>query len=439
MNKINYNNQSKQIGIAALLVTVMLALIAGVATIYVNRSGLLLQRSVTNNSQSVMATQAAEAGINAFYAQIKSDIDLINSTGSDGVILRTNSVTSAASCAPATSNMPYEITSTYSDSSKQQFAPDKYFKAELPLLGALSNVNPQLAYRVQAKLSNNKLYITSEGLTGSESGLINNGNSSDSYAKIRRTIPIAGGLNLPNTAVTIGGYADSSGSINIGTTYLSDPKPLCAVAFGDEYNYRGSPSYTCSAGGACSPLQDASLQTNLFEKIFNSSKSDYKNSKANRVLPNCTGPITVTDNEVVWISGDANNCTISGSNKAIIIVEGNVTGSLVASGFVYATNVFQNGAMTITGSLAIESKWDIGNSATYLNGFHQFPNHKNDSDITQLFNDGITDSVYGPASARPLTGTHDAKGAIHVFYKPLVLIPVDPLGTTISSNSWIDF
>ncbi|WP_200917929.1 hypothetical protein [Jeongeupia sp. HS-3] len=427
-----------------MLVTVLIALVAAVASVYASRATLTAQQSASNDYQQMLARTAAEEGADQFTKQVLDDLaELSKATPGTTYVLQAGTSSPSSTCAPGSAELPYEFKSTYADSTnKKIFANSKFYTRSVSPIAAVTGTDQGTAWAVRAQISGDKILLDSVGCTGNAGVGHAICSAAPTLARTRRTLELEGLVNLGSSAVTVGNYVDSRGAINVTTATPSDPKPKCAMTYGDSYNYVGSPGLQCESG-ACIPLANAGLKNNLFQQIFGATKADIA-ANADRVLAGgCAGSsITgLVDDEVVWINGDVTNCTFEGSTKAVIIVNGNIRGSLRATGLVYANNLYQSGEVEVLGSIVVENAWDKGAlGELFTNGYHQYPNHINDEAPGATFSDGVFSPTYGAAPTnQSLTVTHSASGAIKVNYKSFTFKPIVPIVTKSFPGSWIDF
>ncbi|WP_148715143.1 pilus assembly PilX family protein [Chitinolyticbacter meiyuanensis] len=414
------NRAARQNGAAALFVTLILVAIATIATMYANRSAYLFQKSSVNQYQYNMALGAAEAGMNAFIAQLEADLQQIEtSTTPATTLIQSSSGGSSSSCAPGSASSSFAFKNSYAATNDQVFDSDKYYTGLYSLVGtAISGVNPGLGYRVQARFDGGVLSVISEGCAGNtETG--NNICSGDvARAKVRRQLKVTGGFAIGDTAITVGNYADAWGAAHI-TANAGRPLPSCSVLYGDSYAYGGSQNYQCKTG-ACPPEKNTALSTNLFSSLFNGqTKQQIKQVAGSNVFTGCP-PATSYSNKVVWIEGDlSSSCAISGTDM-VIVINGAIRGQLQTTGssFVYTNNVYGTGSFDITGSIAIEDSWDVAPLGQIISGS---ANGKMDSN----------DPFKAP--------THAFSGTQKITYEKVG--PPDSLKKKINSDSksWVDF
>ncbi|XZG71535.1 hypothetical protein ACTSKR_06660 [Chitinibacteraceae bacterium HSL-7] len=434
-----------QQGVAALLVTVLIALVAMIAGVYTSRSTVAANQGVSNDYRQMQSRVAAEEGLDAFLKQINADLAILdaNPMATNTVILESATPAASGSCAPGSAALPYQFRPNYTQGTNRLvFANNKYFTGNATGVSSVAGADRKGAWRVQAQISGNQILIAGEGCTGNTQSAhltCTDGSSKlPDLALVRRKIKLSGTVSLGDSALTVGNYFDSSVSLDVTRAVPTDPLPACAVTYGDSYSMTGSPALSCQSG-SCTPLQNPGLKNQLFEQVFGASKAEIA-AHADRTLSGCSGStVPVAANEVIWINGDVNNCTFSGSSQAVIIVNGNVTGSLAATGLVFANNVYQNGALTVTGSAIVENAWDWGPAGELkTKDWWEYPNHKDDASGA-TFNDGLDSAVYGPAIPNTLDQTHTARGSIKINYKRFPFkSPIPPTSNSVVA-SWVDF
>ena len=419
--KKTYLTLNRQQGIAALLVTVMIALIATTATIYANRGSLLLQKSANNNYQNAISIQAAEEGANVFIQQIEADLAAIAGGATTGIILKKTTVTSTAtSCAPTLGgSLPYEFTATYIDSNPKEFGLTKFYTppaGTFGLINSISGINIEPSYRIQAKISGNKINLTSEGYT-----------ESNTKAKIRKSIAFNGTLSIGSSALTVGGWYDALGAATVKYNAGIGPYAKCAVLVGESFSSASPTDYFCEnptnsdTSISCNPTVQTGIQSTLFKNTFGKDKPTLKASlPPAQVFAVCAGgTIAAPPNKIIWIDGSITNCTITGIN-VVVIVDGAVTGAMTMDGFLYVNDYYPTGSSTITGSMVVENGYDKGPQGAIYG--------------TPPSANGKTDAT-NPWKAH----THSANVTTEIIYKPYSgdggLVPE----ISSISSSWIDY
>ncbi|UXY14225.1 pilus assembly PilX N-terminal domain-containing protein [Chitiniphilus purpureus] len=409
----------RQRGAAALFVTLMLVAIATIATLYANRSAYLFQRSSVNQYQYNLALGAAEAGMNAFIAQVEADFQNINTT-STTIIEKDTGAGGATSCLPGSGASNVKFRNAYATANNQRFDGTKYFTGTYDLVSSpASGVNPALAYRVQGRLDGGVMSIISEGCMGNTGSGHNTCSGEVPRAKVRRQVKISGGISLGDTAVTIGNYGDTWQSIHVTATTAAK-YPTCAVMYANSFEDYGSTSYQCKAG-TCDPEDpEPSLASNLFTKIFGKSKSEIKTAAGANVYTGCPPTGTYTS-KIIWLEGDVTGtCTINATNSFIVINGAlkPVNFNVVGSGFVYANNVYGEGTIDIMGSIAVESTWDVAPEGQVI---------------------GSNANTRFDAANGSLAPTHAYKGSTKVTYEKVDGSGILPPELNSASKSWADF
>lgn len=442
-NKTYLRPPHYQQGVAALIVTLLISLIATVATVYTSKNSLLTQKGSSNNAQNMMAMQAAEEGIQTFVQQIRDDLAAIEDGAATGVVLMPDpDPTASTSCDPGGAALPFMFTATYhkgtTGTDKLVFKDDKFFDrpaAQSEMVRVVAETNLGLNYRVKAIMVGRDMFISSTGLA-----------AGGSEATVRKQITLNGGMSLGDSAMTVGGYFDMALAAHI-TANAGSALAKCSVNYGDSYAITGTENYKCfkegdANGQNCPASQSDKVKTGLFESVFSKSKAELKASlPPSQILASCNGPIAGIPNKYLWIEGDATNCVVSGENS-IVIVNGNIIGGIKlvdkvgvggaieykADGVVYAKNAYLDGETDVTGSIYIENAVDVaelGTPITHIGGGlagTTTPNTKLDGqDADRSF-------------------THSGQGSLKITYKKYSGSDPDPDKTATSINSsWIDF
>ncbi|MBM5570293.1 MULTISPECIES: pilus assembly PilX family protein [Deefgea] len=421
----------KQNGIATLAVTLILVLIATVATLYANRQAFIFQKTSANYYANNKAFEAAEAGANEFAARIQSDLNIISTGGTGTEIITPTVATGATACRDNFFNA-YSFVSDFADStSPNQFASDRYFSKRLKENGAPDSLG--LGFRVRAVMNGLSMTITSTGCADDSTATPSNTapacvTAGQPTATVSVVLPLKGRFNPNKAGFSVKGYADSRGSI---TSNNSNPPTtgFCPIVSGDSFTRNGA------TDGTITPYSDiaALTQDQYFEMYFGSPKSEVKAAAtAAGTVFNSSGCPTVTGNPLtVWIEGDFNpgSCTISAKN---VIVNGNIIGNslnLQVNGLLYANNLYsKSGTISVLGALAIAGDLDaaaLGQTFSNFDGTQ--PNAVN----------GKTDATNGA-----LFSTHSMNGSTHVVYDPTKLgNPIPPGGSAsqFKAGLWRDF
>ncbi|WP_162143312.1 hypothetical protein [Chitinilyticum aquatile] len=442
--------QKKQRGVAALLITILIALIATTAVFYSSRGAVQVQRNTAGNYQLSIAQQAAEEGASQFLRQIQDDMESIQKSIQDdpnnpkpGKILEKESTPAGAtSCIPGDGNFPYDFVKEYrageTGSDRKTFKADKFvipdtgYHAPIDSKDTLTALGIQQgsSWRVQGHIAGNRLYIRAEGCMGEDDCKAEK-DSKDTLlprAVVRRVTLLKGTLGVSSSALTIGQYYDNRTAIAAKEPTPGSGLPQCAVAYGDSYSQEGAGHYFCKAnkngGSGCEPQKEPGLKNKLFESFFGGmSKAELKASlPATNILAGCpTGTIDVEKDNYYWINGDISNCTISGG-PAVVIINGTVSGSFTATGMIYMNNFNPQGSGTVTGKLIVEGYLDAAAPGTIINDAGGFPiaNGKNDAEQSRT--------------------THAGNSSLALFYKEYSF-PSPPGGPKLdaTSGNWIDF
>ena len=441
------NRISKQQGIAALVVTLLITLIATVATVYASRNSLISQKASDNSYQATVAAQAAENGMNDFIIQIQADMtELAKSTPNNALIkiLKKAAPPAAAAAGCALSG---SATSQY-----ELKNPTQYFTGSITPVNAISGVDQKSAYRVNAEFAaDGTLNIKSEGCVGNaDTGA--NICSNDELAKstLRKSIKTSTAIDPGNNAITLKNNIDARSTLNI-SAFDTTKKPSCGVMYGSGGQSACTPSqanqYCLSmASSTMSDTQTTSAKnTNLstmnnddyFKSFFGGmSKTEVKAeaTKNGSVLAGCPGGSISTGKKIIWIEGDVSgSCTFNDSD-AFVIVNGNVTGQVAAlsGAFIYANNVFQNGAINVVGSVAVEGTWDVAGLGSTI----PVGSLGAGRPFTAIVNN-IDDGINPDHAAQAYDGT--AGGALTISYKKIRYESPPESGTSTRTGSWIDF
>lgn len=421
----------KQNGIATLAVTLILVLIATVATLYANRQAFVFQKTSANYYANSKAFEAAEAGANEFAARVLSDLNKI-STGTGTVELIQAYVATGANACHDNFFNAYSFTPAFADSTvPQNFASNRFFSNRISGNGAPDALG--LGYRVTATMSGLNMVITSTGCADDNTTAPTNSapacvTAGQPTAKVTMTLPLKGRFNPNKAGFSVKGYADSRGSITSNDSNPATPG-WCAIVSGDSFTRNGA------TDGAITPFSDIKnlTQDQYFEMYFGSPKSVIKAAAtaAGTVYNTGTCP-TITGNPLtVWIEGDFNpgSCNISAKN---VIVNGNIIGNslnLQVQGLLYANNLYsKSGNISVLGALAIAGDLDAAPlGQTFANNNGTQPNAVN----------GKADAAIGD-----LFFTHSMNGSTHVTYDPTKLGDPNPPGGIASqfkAGLWHDF
>ncbi|QZA76445.1 pilus assembly PilX N-terminal domain-containing protein [Deefgea tanakiae] len=442
---------SYQRGVAALIVTIMLGLIATLGAFYAQRSSDLTQKSSSNSYQNVAALQAAESGADAFIQLIQADLATLATAApppatqpATNILVKTwgaGGATTSCALSGGTLNVPYEFKASLKGTDPKEFDSAKYVQNIVAPVATISGVAQGIGWRAQAKIANGYLYIKSEGCVGN-TGTVGDGNvcadTSLATAVVRRSIKMNGSIAPSNNALTIRKHIDTRTTLNISKKSTS-VAPACGVMYGDG-----------GAGGTCNPATDAkgclsllafpsftdvgkkaeldatvmALNDENYFKSFsgNLSTAEFK-AMSGTPVTNCTQAAAVpASQKFIWWEGNLSAVCTFPVGK-FIVINGDVTSPMTAQGesFVYVTgNVYQNGAMTIEGSAAVAGIWDVGPLGVdpAISG-HPGLNGKTDA-------------------LGALAHTHTSAGSLTISYvKTSFDLPTSSVTTT--TGSWIDF
>lgn len=423
--------KSKQNGIATLVVTIILVLIATVATLYANRQAFIFQKTSANYYANSKAFEAAEAGANEFAARVLSDLNKISTATGTVEIIKVAVATGTTACHDNFFNA-YSFHSDFADTTTpQNFATDRYFSNRISGNGAPDALG--LGYRVTAKMSGLNMVITSTGCADDSTTAPTNSapacvTAGQPTATVTVTLPLKGRFNPNNAGFSIKGYADARGSLTSNDSNPATPG-WCAIVSGDSFTRDGV------TDGTITPYSDIKNLTpdQYFEMYFGSPKSVIKAAAAAAGTVFNTGACpTVTGNPLtVWIEGDFNPgaCNISAKN---VIVNGNITGStlnLKVQGLLYANNLYsQSGTISVLGAFALAGDLDAAPLGQVFSNFDNTQPNAVNSKTDALLSDRAT--------------THSLNGSTHVTYDPTKLGDPNPpsgIASQFKAGSWHDF
>ncbi|MCB5195934.1 PilX N-terminal domain-containing pilus assembly protein [Deefgea salmonis] len=421
----------KQTGIATLAVTIILILIASIATLYANRQAFVFQKTSANYYANSKAFEAAEAGANEFAARVLSDLNKI-STGTGTVELIQQTTASGPGACLTNFFNAYKFTAPYADTANpNQFANDRFFSKRINTLGVADALG--LGYQVTARMSGLNMTITSTGCADDSTTSPSNTapactTAGQPRATVTVTLPLKGVFNPSKSAFSIKGYADAFGAIST-LPASGQPAAACPIMSGDSFTHAGSVDATITPFASIAAL----TPDQYFESFFGAPKSTIKAAAtaAGTAYPGGSCPIVPSPPPLtIWIDGDLNltgACTLKANN---IIVNGNINAGahpLNATGLLYGNNFYTKAAQVIYGAVALAGNLDVAALNQPL---------ANSSGV--ISNNGKQDGVM----ATGLGPTHAAFGTISVYYDPSKLKDPSPPGGTGSqfkAGLWHDF